>query len=221
MLRSVHPVMKDANDRDTIIRNSKVNHMPLDIAAAISVTNMVTGWRRLRRFGQCLKCRRQQVGVPHGLLKSPLSALFSLDQRGTNGYEARRRNRGPQLRLSSPGRALSSCVRVRSLLPRVGHWTQSVRAKVLGQSDRSVALSGVRARGSPAPAKPAAEARTPLPLFRYLMNARIESASKKCQNLISEHNGVFRCDVGGICCRIGPRFDDREMVRGPASRNTT
>jgi len=43
VLRRVHPLMQHANDRDTVIRDAKVNHMPLDIAAAVSLTNMFTG----------------------------------------------------------------------------------------------------------------------------------------------------------------------------------
>jgi hypothetical protein len=39
VLRGVHPLMKDANDRDTVIRDAKVNHVPLDITAAVPLTN--------------------------------------------------------------------------------------------------------------------------------------------------------------------------------------
>ena len=35
---------------------------------------MITGRRRLRRFGQNLECGRQQIRVTLGLIKSPLSA---------------------------------------------------------------------------------------------------------------------------------------------------
>lgn len=48
--------------------------MPLNVAAAVPLANMVTGWSRPRRFGQRLEGRRQQVGVPIGLVNSPLSA---------------------------------------------------------------------------------------------------------------------------------------------------
>jgi hypothetical protein len=51
MSRGVYPIMKHANDRDAVIRNAKVNHMPLDVAATISLTNMITSWSGLRRFG--------------------------------------------------------------------------------------------------------------------------------------------------------------------------
>jgi hypothetical protein len=59
--------MKDANDRDAVVRDTKLNHVPLDIAAAIPLADMVTGWSGLRRFGQHLECCGQQVGVPLGL----------------------------------------------------------------------------------------------------------------------------------------------------------
>lgn len=43
--RRVHPVMQYANDSDTVIRDPKINHVPLDVAAAVPGTNMVTGRR--------------------------------------------------------------------------------------------------------------------------------------------------------------------------------
>jgi hypothetical protein len=75
--KSVHPLMKDTNNRDTVIRDAKVNHVPLNIAASVPLTNMVARWSRLRRLGQHLEHRRQQVGVPFALSKSPLSARTS------------------------------------------------------------------------------------------------------------------------------------------------
>ncbi len=51
MTRGVHPIMKHANDGDAVVRDTKINHMPLDIAAAIPKTNMVTGWCGHRRIG--------------------------------------------------------------------------------------------------------------------------------------------------------------------------
>ncbi len=72
--RRVHAIMKHANDRDPVVRDTEVNHMPLDIAAAIPLTNILTSLSGLRRIGRHLKCSREQVGVPLGLLKSPLYA---------------------------------------------------------------------------------------------------------------------------------------------------
>jgi hypothetical protein len=46
--RGIHPIMKDANDRDTVFRDTEINYMPLDIAAAITLTNMMTGWSGVR-----------------------------------------------------------------------------------------------------------------------------------------------------------------------------
>jgi hypothetical protein len=43
--------MKDANDRDSVSRDAEVNHVPLNVAAAISLTDMVTGWSGLWRSG--------------------------------------------------------------------------------------------------------------------------------------------------------------------------
>ena len=48
MVRGVHPFIKDTNDRNTIGRDSKVNHVQLNIASAVFLTNMVTGGCRLR-----------------------------------------------------------------------------------------------------------------------------------------------------------------------------
>jgi len=48
MVRGIHPLMKHWNDRDTVVRDAKVNHMPLHITAAVPWTNMVTGWSRFR-----------------------------------------------------------------------------------------------------------------------------------------------------------------------------
>jgi hypothetical protein len=54
--RGIHPIMKDANDRDTVFRDTEINYMPLDIAAAITQTNMMTGRSGVRRIGQHLEC---------------------------------------------------------------------------------------------------------------------------------------------------------------------
>ena len=40
-----------ANDRDTVIGYAKVNHMPLDISAAVPLATMLTDWSRFWRFG--------------------------------------------------------------------------------------------------------------------------------------------------------------------------
>jgi hypothetical protein len=68
VMRRVHPLMKDANNRDAVVGDAEINHMPLDIAAAIVRSNMITRWSGLRRFGQQLECRDQQVGVSLSLL---------------------------------------------------------------------------------------------------------------------------------------------------------
>ena len=57
-----------------IVRDTKVNHMPLDTMATVPFTDMIASWSGLRRICQYLERRRQQVGVPLGLFKSPLSA---------------------------------------------------------------------------------------------------------------------------------------------------
>ncbi len=57
----VHPLMKDANNRDAVVGGAEINHMPLDIAAAIAGSNMITRRSGLRNFGQHLECRGQQV----------------------------------------------------------------------------------------------------------------------------------------------------------------
>jgi hypothetical protein len=36
MMWRVHPLMKDANNRDAEVGDAEINHMPLDIAAAIA-----------------------------------------------------------------------------------------------------------------------------------------------------------------------------------------
>jgi hypothetical protein len=36
-MRRVHPLMKDANDRDAVVSDAEINHMPLDIAATIGL----------------------------------------------------------------------------------------------------------------------------------------------------------------------------------------
>jgi hypothetical protein len=33
VVRGSHPIVQDANDRNTVIRDAKVNHMPLDTTA--------------------------------------------------------------------------------------------------------------------------------------------------------------------------------------------
>jgi len=50
MMRRVHPLVKDANNRDAVVGDSEINHMPLDIAAAIARSNMITRRSGLRRF---------------------------------------------------------------------------------------------------------------------------------------------------------------------------
>ncbi len=56
-------LMKDANNRDAVVGDAEINHMPFDIAAAIARSNMITRRSGLRCFGQDLECRGQQVGV--------------------------------------------------------------------------------------------------------------------------------------------------------------
>jgi hypothetical protein len=36
VMRRIHPLMKDANNRDAVVGDAEINHMPLDIAAAIA-----------------------------------------------------------------------------------------------------------------------------------------------------------------------------------------
>jgi hypothetical protein len=35
MMRRVHALMKDANNRDAVVGDAEINHMPLGIAAAL------------------------------------------------------------------------------------------------------------------------------------------------------------------------------------------
>jgi hypothetical protein len=79
VVRRIHAPMKDANERDTVIREAKVNHMPLDITAVVPLTNMITGWNRVRRFGQDLERRRQQLDVSLSLFKSSFFARVFLN----------------------------------------------------------------------------------------------------------------------------------------------
>ena len=65
--------MKDANNRDAVVGEAEINHMPFDIAAAIARSNMITRRSGLRRFSQDLEGRSQQVGVALSLLWSPLT----------------------------------------------------------------------------------------------------------------------------------------------------
>jgi hypothetical protein len=68
MMRRVHPLMKDANNRDAVVDDAEINHMPLDIAAAIARSNMIASRIGLRRFGQDFECRGQQVDLSLTLL---------------------------------------------------------------------------------------------------------------------------------------------------------
>jgi hypothetical protein len=79
VVRRIHAPMKDANERDTVIREAKVNHMPLDITAVVPLTNMITGWNRVRRFGQDLERRRQQLDVSLSLFKASFFARVFLN----------------------------------------------------------------------------------------------------------------------------------------------
>jgi hypothetical protein len=49
MMRGVHTLMKNANDRDAVRRDAEVNHMPPNVAAAVSLANVVTGGRSATR----------------------------------------------------------------------------------------------------------------------------------------------------------------------------
>jgi hypothetical protein len=68
MMRRIRPLMQDANNRDAVVGDTEINHMPLDIAPAIARSNLITCRSGLRRFGQDLECRSQQVGVSLSLL---------------------------------------------------------------------------------------------------------------------------------------------------------
>jgi hypothetical protein len=63
MMWRIHSLTKDASNRDAVVGDAEINHMPLDIAAAITLANMITRGSGLWRFGQHLECRGQQVGV--------------------------------------------------------------------------------------------------------------------------------------------------------------
>jgi hypothetical protein len=69
--------MKYSNDCNTVIGSAKVNHMPLNTTAAVTLANMVPGWNRLWRFSQCLKCRDEQVGLTLCLFHTPLFVRVS------------------------------------------------------------------------------------------------------------------------------------------------
>jgi len=60
MMRPVHPLMKDANNRDAVVGDAEINHMPLDIAAAIVDS------RPQAARGQCLP--HQVHDLKHGML---------------------------------------------------------------------------------------------------------------------------------------------------------
>ena len=57
MMRRVHPLMK-ANNRDAVVGDAEINHMPLDIAAAIARSNMITSRSGLRplHFRLAVQC---------------------------------------------------------------------------------------------------------------------------------------------------------------------
>jgi hypothetical protein len=67
-MRRIDPVMKDANNGNAVLGDAEINHVSLDSAAAIALSNMITRWSGPRRFGQHLECRGQQVGVSLSLL---------------------------------------------------------------------------------------------------------------------------------------------------------
>jgi hypothetical protein len=98
MMRLVHPLMKDANNRDTVVGDAEINHMPLDIAAAVDPSNMITRWSGLRRFGQDLECRGQQVGVSLSLLLSSSLRIGGCREQKANSQgfaRSERRNADP------------------------------------------------------------------------------------------------------------------------------
>ena len=41
-MRRIHPLMKNANNRNAVVSDAEINNMPLDIAAAIALANMIT-----------------------------------------------------------------------------------------------------------------------------------------------------------------------------------
>ena len=67
-MRFIHPLMVDANNRNAVVSDAELNHIPLDIAVALALANMITRGSGLRRFGQHLECRGHQVGVSLSLL---------------------------------------------------------------------------------------------------------------------------------------------------------
>jgi len=54
-MRRIHPFMKDANNRDAVVGEAEINHMPFDIAAAIARSNMITRRSGLRRLAKTRK----------------------------------------------------------------------------------------------------------------------------------------------------------------------
>jgi hypothetical protein len=73
VMRRIHPLMKDANNRDAVVGSAEINHMPLDIAAAIARSNMIARWSGLRRFGQHLEGAAVSKSVYRSACSSPHS----------------------------------------------------------------------------------------------------------------------------------------------------
>ncbi|MNG25790.1 hypothetical protein D3C84_1106950 [compost metagenome] len=51
-----HPIMKDPDDRNSVRRDSKIDHVPLYTAAPVARTDSVAGRRFFRVLGQLRKC---------------------------------------------------------------------------------------------------------------------------------------------------------------------
>ena len=79
MAQSIHAVMQDANDGNAVRGDAKINHVPLNIVAAIAGPDMIASRGNHWRACQLAKGGGQHVDVPVGLPRTPLPASVAPD----------------------------------------------------------------------------------------------------------------------------------------------
>src|SRR5690348_15506916 len=79
MACSIHTIMQDANDGTAIRCDTKIDHVPLNIVAAIAGPDMIASRGNHWRACQLVKGGGQHVDVAVGLLHTPLPASIAPD----------------------------------------------------------------------------------------------------------------------------------------------
>jgi hypothetical protein len=68
----IHAFMQNTNNGNSVVRDAKVDQMPLNALATIAWPNVITSRRRLGRLRQLIKCNGEGIDVTVSLVQTPV-----------------------------------------------------------------------------------------------------------------------------------------------------